>query len=109
MSSPEKRARDKARYAADPELYKRRSKAYRAKRPRYNAYIDQRQAAKRRGVEFNLTFEEWLEWWGDDIKLRGVKRNCLQMCRYDDVGPYELGNIYKATQDENHNHCRSKE
>ncbi|MEE8323507.1 MAG: hypothetical protein V3R57_07790, partial [Candidatus Bathyarchaeia archaeon] len=76
---------------------------------RYNAYIDQKQGAKRRGIEFLLSFDEWLDWWGDDVTRRGRKRTSLQMCRYDDTGPYALWNIYKATQDENHNHSRSKE
>jgi hypothetical protein len=52
-------------------------------------------------VEFNLTFEEWVEWWGENFWRRGRKPGDLQMCRYGDEGAYELGNIYMATLEEN--------
>ena len=58
-SIEQKKAYDKARYEADPDYFIRKSRAYRAKRPRYNAYLDQRQAAKRRNIEFNFTFIVW--------------------------------------------------
>ena len=77
--------------------------------PAIHAYWGQRHTSKQRDVEFKLTFEEWMGWWGDDLVLRGRKRNELQMCRYGDVGAYELGNIYKATQAENDAGPRFKE
>lgn len=61
------------------------------------AYRAQKRNAKTRGIEFLLTFEEWLEWWGDDLDKRGVGPNDLQMQRPADTGPYALGNIRKGT------------
>lgn len=59
-------------------------------------YRAQRNGAQRRGIEWKLTFEEWVNWWGDDIPNRGKTRFELQMQRYGDIGAYELGNIKKG-------------
>lgn len=66
------------------------------------AYFHQKAGAKQRGIGFELSFEEWVAWWGDDIDRRGTMRDELQMCRKGDKGPYALGNIYKGTAQENH-------
>jgi hypothetical protein len=58
--------------------------------------------AKTRGIGFELTFEQWMEWWGEDLPKRGRGPLDLQMCRKGDAGPYALGNIYKGTARENH-------
>jgi hypothetical protein len=65
------------------------------------AYASQKANAARRGIEFLLTFQEWCEFWGEDIEKRGVGPNDLQMQRYADTGPYALGNIKKGTPKEN--------
>jgi hypothetical protein len=65
------------------------------------AYQSQKSNAKRRGIGFLLTFEQWLEWWGDDLEKRGVGQFSLQMQRKADTGPYELGNIRKGTPRDN--------
>ena len=65
-------------------------------------YTQQKAGAKRRGIEFLLTFEQWLEWWGNDLERRGTGEFDLQMCRKLDAGPYSLENIYKGTASENH-------
>lgn len=64
--------------------------------PKRNAYREQRNNAKRRGIAFELSFEAWVEWWGDDWQRRGRASGCLVMARFDDAGPYAVGNIYKA-------------
>lgn len=66
-------------------------------------------AVKVRKIEWNLTFEEWFEWWGDDIHRRGKGKDDLVMARFGDVGPYSLDNIYKATFGENAAFERSEE
>lgn len=66
-----------------------------------DAYRMQKRHAKRRGVEFALTYEQWLYWWGEDLPLRGRGIGKLQMCRFMDTGPYALHNIYKSTHEEN--------
>lgn len=64
-------------------------------------YANQRSAAKSRGIDWKLTFEEWLNWWGEDIHKRGRGHNLLQMQRHLDQGAYELGNIKKGVPKEN--------
>lgn len=65
----------------------------------------QRCQSRDRGIDFNLTFEEWYKWFLD----QGVDRNIPQknegsawcMARKNDQGPYEIGNIYLATMVQN--------
>jgi hypothetical protein len=64
-------------------------------------YHDQKHQAAKRGIDFKLTYEEWINWWGDDVVKRGNNADDLCMCRYNDVGSYELGNIYKDTRKNN--------
>lgn len=59
-------------------------------------FASQKNGAKNRGIEWKLTFDEWVEWWGDDIHLRGQGACKLQMQRYGDTGAYEIGNIKKG-------------
>lgn len=59
-------------------------------------YNTQKGNAKIRGIEWKITFEEWLAWWGNDINQRGKGVNELQMQRFHDKGAYELGNIVKG-------------
>ena len=59
-------------------------------------FCAQKLNAQRRGIEFKLTFQEWLDWWGEDLHLRGSKPWQLQMQRMHDKGAYEVGNIVKG-------------
>jgi hypothetical protein len=65
------------------------------------AYQAQRHHAKARGIGWEITFEEWLDWWGEDIDRRGTSPTSLQMQRFADAGPYKLGNIRKGVPKEN--------
>lgn len=76
------------------------------KSPALEAYHVQKTKAASRGIEFRLTFDEWLRWW----LAQGIDRNTqklgksargLCMCRNNDSGAYELGNIYLATRQQN--------
>lgn len=49
--------------------------------------------AARRGIEFDLTFEEWWEIWEPRWNERGRGTNQLGMCRTRDQGPYAAGNV----------------
>ena len=60
-------------------------------------YRAQKYHAQRRGIQFNITYQDWLSWWGADINRRGNNSNDLCMARYGDTGPYELDNVYKTT------------
>jgi hypothetical protein len=75
-----------------------------------SAYLDQKNNAESRGIDFLFSFDEWVEWWGDDIERRGaihsstgrkVLRNRLVMARHGDVGPYSPSNTKKITCSEN--------
>ena len=69
----------------------------------------QRYHAKLRNIEWDLSFEDWMSWWGDDLEKRGCKNsNDLVMARKGDVGPYSLDNIVKMTVSENSKDCRSR-
>jgi hypothetical protein len=64
------------------------------------AWHRHRSGAKARGIEFRLTYDEWLTWWETELaKLgprakRGPKRGNFGMCRFLDRGPYAIGNVY---------------
>jgi hypothetical protein len=75
----------------------------------YCRFLKQRRGAKYRGIAWELTFTEWLEWWGDDIKLRGKMKSSLCMCRHGDVGAYNLENIYKGTVSDNVSTARRRQ
>jgi hypothetical protein len=59
-------------------------------------YATQKGNAKRRGIEWRITFPEWVGWWGEDYFRRGSGHDKLQMQRFHDKGPYALGNIQKG-------------
>jgi hypothetical protein len=76
---------------------------WRAKNPIRYAFLDQRCNAKKRGIPFEFSFEEWVEWWGEDINRRGCNADGLVMARYGDDGPYQPDNVYKSKASDN---CR---
>lgn len=89
-------------YINDPLAYRREyNRRWRAANPKALAFCRQRTHASQRGIEWLLTQQEWIDWWGNDFKKRGRAKDALQMCRYGDNGPYAIGNIYKATLAEN--------
>ena len=66
-------------------------------------FQQQKYMAKRRGIEFLFTFEEWIKMWEDSGKWnergRGAKKYC--MARHNDIGPYAVGNVSIQTNQEN--------
>jgi predicted DNA-binding protein YlxM (UPF0122 family) len=61
----------------------------------YKRYSTQRSNSKRRGVEFKLTFQQWLDIWIASGKLResGKFSKNYVMGRMYDCGAYEVGNV----------------
>lgn len=59
-------------------------------------FRDQRGNALSRGIIWDLDFEQWLSWWLDTghYHERGKKRGQYCMSRYNDEGPYAIGNIF---------------
>ncbi len=68
---------------------------------KHHRYMKHRRSAKWRGIAFLFTFEEWVEWWGEDWEKRGNGPNDLVMARVGDTGPYHPSNVRKLTMAEN--------
>lgn len=66
-------------------------------------YACHKSKAKQRGIMFNLTYEEWWDIWQQSGKweLRGPNKGQYVMSRYNDVGPYEIGNVFIQPSEEN--------
>lgn len=64
-------------------------------------YHVHKNGAKRRGVGFLLSFEEWWGIWEPFWGMRGKGKDCLVMCRYMDEGPYSKDNVYIDTYSNN--------
>lgn len=94
-------ANDVKRYNGKKAYYQKNFQGWKLKNPKRYAFLGQRHSSNQRGVEFNLTFKEWEDFWGDRFWKRGREPNDLVMGRYGDVGAYEIGNIYITTGKEN--------
>ena len=70
-------------------------------KPYNNEYHNHKARSKRRGIDFEFSYDEWIEWWGADITKRGRKVGQMVMARNGDVGPYCLTNVHKATVEGN--------
>ena len=66
-------------------------------------YASQISTSAQRGIEFLLTFDEWLKIWEDSGHLheRGKHLGQYQMARHRDMGPYAIGNVKIVTISEN--------
>lgn len=70
---------------------------------RYGAH---RKNAKRRGIPFLLTFDQWLHIWGDKLDRCGKHAGQYVMARFGDSGPYAVGNVEIVTVEQNHRAIR---
>ena len=52
--------------------------------------------AKQRGIPFKLTYEEWITLWinSGHWEDRGAGKGKYCMSRVNDIGPYEIGNVF---------------
>lgn len=68
-----------------------------------NKYNTHKSNAKKRGIEFLLTFEEWSSLWINSGKYenRGRGKDKYCMCRINDVGPYSVDNVFIDTNSNN--------
>ena len=64
------------------------------------AYSNQKHSAKKLGIPFLFTFEQWSEWWHDRWSQRGRMAGQLQMGRKGNSGPYSPDNVECATKEE---------
>lgn len=68
--------------------------------PRFR-YTHQRKQAIRRGIAWELTFDEWWAIWLASGKWAERGPLGYQMCRKGDTGPYAKDNVYIAHHTEN--------
>ena len=55
-------------------------------------------------IEFKLTFKQWLDIWlsSGNWHQRGKSQGCYVMSRINDLGHYEVGNVFIQRQEDNH-------
>jgi len=70
-------------------------------KPYNNQYHNHKARSKRRGIDFQFSYDEWMAWWGNDIINRGRNAGQLVMARTNDTGPYHPNNVYKTTVEQN--------
>ena len=77
------------------ELYKLASKRFNQHRSNARERIPP--------IDFDLTFEQWWGIWDRSGKWeqRGCRKGQYVMARYNDTGPYALGNVYITTHEAN--------
>lgn len=66
-------------------------------------FWNHKQRAKRNGIDFLLTFEQWCKIWLDSGHYyeKGTKQGQYVMSRFNDVGPYSVDNVKIQTVGEN--------
>lgn len=62
----------------------------------HQAYLTQRSNAFKRGIVWELTEREWIEWWESTghFSDRGRGKGKWLMARFNDTGAYSLNNIF---------------
>jgi hypothetical protein len=68
--------------------------------PAKRKWYDQRQNARRRGIDWDLSFDAWIKIWTDSGHWheRGIKsNNAYVMSRLGDQGPYSVDNVVIKT------------
>lgn len=72
-------------------------------RTSYQMFTAQRANSGQRGIDFLLSYEEWLGIWVASGKLskRGRGKNKYVMARFGDKGPYAVGNVKIITSSKN--------
>lgn len=65
---------------------------------------NQKMDAKRRGVSFLLSYDDWLRIWRESghLEERGCRCGEYVMARFNDTGPYSTTNVRIAQVEENH-------
>lgn len=85
-------------YAKHKEKHLAAGRAYR-QTPR-GRYATQKTSAKQRGIEFELSFDEWWTLWEPHWEDRKGTSGKI-MCRINEPGPYSPDNVYIGSQSDN--------
>lgn len=102
---------DDLRFASRPPLARKKCKtltsalnfaANRGLPNPWQRFCANRQQAKNRGIGWRLSFDEWWALWMPYYSERGVGKGKYCLCRYLDLGGYEVGNVRIDTTDANH-------
>jgi len=66
-------------------------------------YVQQKVQATKRGIDWELSFEEWFSIWQNSghWEERGFGKDKYCMCRFGDTGPYSATNVCIATTELN--------
>ena len=66
-------------------------------------YNKQRHRAKQRGVDFKLSFEDWINIWLESghWNQRGNGKGKYNMSRINDTGAYKIGNVFIQSHEHN--------
>jgi hypothetical protein len=97
------RARFRKWKAANPERAAEIQRSYAANHPEKVAYTRQRLQARKRGIEWLFTFDEWWAVWeaSGKWKQRGTHKGQYGMSRFGDKGPYAATNVRICIMEEN--------
>lgn len=74
-------------------------KVYR-KTPR-GRYLQQKENARKRGIAFELSWEQWWSLWQEHWEQRGRGPGRMVMARHGDIGPYTIGNVAIVPHEQN--------
>lgn len=98
-----KRERYLAKYGCDVEEFEKANdfKSPCDRSSNYYKYRYHKHNARIRGIEFHLSFLQWLAIWGEKIAQRGRGGDLYVMSRKMDTGAYEEGNVEIITCREN--------
>lgn len=71
-----------------------------------DVFCHHKRNAKKRGIEFHFTLEEWIKWWELHLGIRwmqkrGKEKDQYCMARFGDKGPYQAGNVKCITNEQN--------
>jgi hypothetical protein len=92
-------------YENNKELVKETNKEYEKHyiQTAKGKYSIQKRKAKRRGIAWELSFEEWWTIWEASGKWseRGWGKDKYVMCRYGDIGAYSIDNVFIDTNSNN--------
>src|SRR5882672_1516507 len=76
----------------------------------WGKYSTHRNVSIRRGIEFLLTFDEWMKIWSDSghWNERGTKKGQYCMSRFNDIGSYSINNVKILLHEENVIECNNR-